>query len=67
MTLTGLPNVGPKLAENLRRVGLETPEDYDRRYKMHYLCAEWLEELLSLLDEGEQYEAVKAVLSAQKE
>ena len=28
MTLTGLPNVGPKLAENLRRVGLETPEDF---------------------------------------
>lgn len=27
MTLTDLPNVGPKLAENLRRVGLETPED----------------------------------------
>lgn len=25
MTLTDLPNVGPKLAENLRRVGLETP------------------------------------------
>ena len=57
--------------ERFRKVcedeGLETPEDYDRRYKMHYLCAEWLEELLSLLDEGEQYEAVKAVLSAQKE
>lgn len=28
MTLTDLPNVGPKLAENLRRVGLETPEDF---------------------------------------
>lgn len=28
MTLTELPNVGPKLAENLRRVGLETPEDF---------------------------------------
>ena len=57
--------------ERFRKVcedeGLETPEDYDRRYKMHYLCAKWLEELLSLLDEGEQYEAVKAVLSAQKE
>ena len=28
MTLTDLPNVGPKLAENLRRVGLETPESF---------------------------------------
>ena len=28
MNLTDLPNVGPKLAENLRRVGLETPEDF---------------------------------------
>ena len=28
MTLTDLPNVGPKLAENLRRVGLETPEAF---------------------------------------
>lgn len=28
MSLTDLPNVGPKLAENLRRVGLETPEDF---------------------------------------
>lgn len=28
MTLTDLPNVGPKLAENLCRVGLETPEDF---------------------------------------
>lgn len=28
MTLTDLPNVGPKLAENLRRVGLESPEDF---------------------------------------
>lgn len=28
MNLTELPNVGPKLAENLRRVGLETPEDF---------------------------------------
>lgn len=28
MTLTDLPNVGPKLAENLRRVGLETPETF---------------------------------------
>ncbi|MCI8398743.1 MAG: TfoX/Sxy family protein [Oscillibacter sp.] len=26
MDLTDLPNVGPKLAENLRRAGLETPE-----------------------------------------
>ena len=28
MDLTDLPNIGPKLAENLRRVGLETPEDF---------------------------------------
>ena len=28
MNLTDLPNVGQKLAENLRRVGLETPEDF---------------------------------------
>ena len=28
MLLTDLPNVGLKLAENLRRVGLETPEDF---------------------------------------
>jgi len=28
MELTDLPNVGPKLAENLRRVGLETPEAF---------------------------------------
>lgn len=28
MTLTDLPNVGPKLAENLRRVGVETAEDF---------------------------------------
>ena len=28
MNLTDLPNVGPKLAENLRRAGLETPEDF---------------------------------------
>ena len=28
MELTDLPNIGPKLAENLRRVGLETPEDF---------------------------------------
>ena len=47
--------------------GLETPEAYDRRYKMHYLCAEWLEALAELLGEGEQYEAVKAVLPGQKE
>lgn len=26
MTLTDLPNIGPKLADNLRRVGLSTPE-----------------------------------------
>ena len=28
MLLTDLPNVGLKLAENLRRVGLEPPEDF---------------------------------------
>lgn len=28
MLLADLPNVGLKLAENLRRVGLETPEDF---------------------------------------
>lgn len=28
MTLTDMPNVGPKLAENLRRVGIETPEAF---------------------------------------
>lgn len=28
MTLTDLPNIGPKLAENLRRVGLATPEEF---------------------------------------
>lgn len=28
MSLTDLPNVGPKLAENLRRAGLETPEAF---------------------------------------
>lgn len=28
MVLTDLPNIGPKLAENLRRVGLETPEAF---------------------------------------
>ena len=26
MDVTELPNVGPKLADNLRRVGLETPK-----------------------------------------
>lgn len=26
MELTDLPNIGPKLAENLRRVGVDTPE-----------------------------------------
>ena len=26
--MTDLPNIGPKLAENLRRVGLETPEEF---------------------------------------
>ena len=26
MTLTDLPNIGPKLADNLRRVGVSTPE-----------------------------------------
>ena len=28
MTLTELPNERPRLAENLRRVGLETPEAF---------------------------------------
>jgi len=28
MTLTDLPNIGPKLAENLRHAGLETPEAF---------------------------------------
>ena len=28
MTLTDLPNIGPKLAENLRQVGLDTPEAF---------------------------------------
>ena len=28
MTLTDLPNIGPKLAENLRRAGLDTPEAF---------------------------------------
>lgn len=28
MELTDLPNVGPKLVENLRRVGLETPQKF---------------------------------------
>ncbi len=28
MTLTDLPNIGPKLAEELRRAGLETPEAF---------------------------------------
>lgn len=26
MELTDLPNIGPKLADNLRRVGIDTPE-----------------------------------------
>ncbi len=28
MDVTELPNVGPKLADNLRRVGLETPKAF---------------------------------------
>lgn len=28
MRLTDLPNIGPRLAENLRRAGLESPEDF---------------------------------------
>lgn len=28
MTLTDLPNIGPKLADNLRQAGLGTPEDF---------------------------------------
>lgn len=28
MPLTDLPNIGPKLAENLRRIGIETPESF---------------------------------------
>ena len=31
MLLTDLPNVGLKLAENLRRVGLETPRISEKR------------------------------------
>lgn len=31
MLLTDLPNVGPKLAKNLRRAGLETPARFPRR------------------------------------
>ena len=31
MLLTDLPNVGLKLAENLRRVGLETPRTSEKR------------------------------------
>ena len=28
MKLQELPNIGPRLAENLRQAGLETPEDF---------------------------------------
>ena len=28
MELTDLPNIGPKLAESLRRVGVDTPERF---------------------------------------
>ena len=31
ITLQELPNIGPRLAENLRRAGLETPESLRRR------------------------------------
>jgi len=30
MELTELPNIGPVLAENLRKVGIETPEELRR-------------------------------------
>ena len=38
MLLTDLPNVGLKLAENLRRVGLETPEDFRKAGAREDFC-----------------------------
>lgn len=32
--------------------GLETPEDYDRVYRVHYDCGKWLTVLRDLLEEG---------------
>lgn len=38
MELTDLPNIGPVLAENLRRVGIATPEDL----RAAGACEAWL-------------------------
>jgi len=45
--------------------GLESPEAYDRGYKLHYYCEQWLEALQELLEDrgDERYKEVEAVLS----
>ncbi len=48
-----------------QRDGLKSPEAYDRDYKLHYYCEDWLKALQDLLKErgDERYKEVEAVLS----
>ncbi len=50
-----------RFAERTEREQIQTLQQYDEKYTIHYLCEEWLSVLLDVLDEKEPlYERVSA-------
>ena len=51
-----------KYTAKMQKEGIETNEEYDKKYSIHYFCREWQEALLTLLEESEEHDKYQKVL-----
>ncbi|MCI8645197.1 MAG: DUF1186 domain-containing protein [Firmicutes bacterium] len=55
-----------RYAERMEREGLQTNEEYDKKYSIHYRCKTWLYQLLARLEDAEEFEQYDEVLEYYK-
>jgi len=52
--------------KKMKKEGIRTNSEYDKKYSIHYRCSEWLEELLVLLEGNREYDRYEEVLKYYK-
>ncbi len=55
-----------KYIKKMKKEGIQTNSEYDKKYSIHYRCGEWLEELLALMEGSREYDRYEEVLKYYK-